>query len=443
MSEVYEYPTLDEIKLAVAEVVDTYYAQLVNYLDTKFSNVQLGFDYISGLIGSISSNLIEHRKVEDTIATINSNVLAIKSDMDCIEKAIRDLDSHLAGYYSSLADAIATKLWEKAPDDFKWFFRGWNKLMEKYFGISPQDPPGIFEDIANFFGNISNALSSIVNFFQNLWNEINTFINDPWGYLRDRIIGPIWNGLQWLGQQIYSGLQWLWDRIVDFGNWVWNALQNVGQAIYNALKGFGEWVYNALKGGIDWFMENIIKAPLRAAADTVSNAVKSVLEDALKSSGEKGEFFVLLAVPLQFLPYMAGMLAPGYIFEEVPKIIEVEGEGSAKGLASGIALKALVKPGKILEWLGKTFRTIGEKVTEGFMLGVGLNLLDPYKYLIRPVAKQFASPLYKNVLGVDAFFELPSESQLEKFMQRTLPLKILADLGANISDTTATIVDET
>jgi len=442
MSEYGSLPTIDEIKLAVADVVDSYYSQLVNYLDNKFSNMQLGFDYISGLLGSISSNLTQHRQIEDVINTASNNVLAIKQDMDCIEGAIRDFDSHLPTYYDALANKISSSIWNNAPPEFKQAFKGWNKLLAKYFGIVEPDPPGIFEDIFNFFSGISDSISSIVDFFTNLWNELENFLSNPLSWMENHILQPIWDGLEWIGGKIYDGLTWLWNKAVDLGNWIGQNLQNAGKIIYNSLKNFGIWIYNNLENEIDWFIENVFGSPLKVISDNISKITKNILKDMITSQGDKGEVYALFAIPMEALPYFAGALAPGYILEEVPKIIEVEGEASGKILSVGVALKTLLKPSKILEWTGKTFRTITEKILDGFMLGIGFNMLDPYKYLMRPIAKAFATDLYKNLFGIDAFLELPSETQIEKFVRRSLPLKILQDLGAKINKTTATITDD-
>jgi len=483
MAEEYNTLTPDEIRTIVAEVVDSYYHELVDYLSRMFREKDLHIDQVLAEAINIKFALNEHRKVESDIKETKESVIGIKQEMDCIEKAIRDLDTHLPAYYDTLAkrigeviveriDVVWQKYWENIPPYVKWYYKAHLNYLAGIWGVEiPKevltDDPGwnplqglldwlgkIADAISRFPELVTNFVNYVANFFKIawdsltgfigwIWNEVQYLSRDPLGWLRTRIVDPIWSGLTWLGERIWEGMQWLGGKLVDFGKWLWEKLQEFGATVFEAMKKVGEGLWNAFRAGAEWAWNTFFVSPYRAMIEGIKNIVREVFTEALSSGGEKGEIWIYFALPLRLMPFALPFTAPFYFISEVSEFMdEMEGEISLKLFGLGGAGKLKMKLGKLIKWLGELGKDITKKMIEGFALGLGLSLLDPLKLIIRPSARAFFTPVFNSVLGVDAFFELPSESKIDQFLQRALPHRILLALGGREVNGQIIITDE-
>jgi len=57
-------------------------------------------------------------------------------------------------------------------------------------------------EFTNALKNIPNVFKSVVDFFSRLWEELQSFVKDPIKWITEKVISPIWSGLQWIGGKL-------------------------------------------------------------------------------------------------------------------------------------------------------------------------------------------------------------------------------------------------
>lgn len=471
MSNGNECPSIEEIKQAVAEVVDEYYNELVEYLGGRFREKDLHIDQVQAVVDSVAFNLGEHRKIEDVVGRIAQDVAGIKAEMDCIEDAIRDLDAHLERHFDYLAKKIAEYYWREAPEDYVMAFKKIRNFIEQMFEVDPNGITEFFSQLGaaiggalsglgDWFGGlidwikkiaealskipdfVSEFIGTVAKFFRTVWDALTGFVKwlwdnvqelarDPWGWFKSHIVEPLWQGLQWLGARLWEGLQWVWERLVEFGRWVWEGLVGVGRAIYEAVRSALERICDIIRGAAEWLYNAFVRPSIDSVVNAFIEATKRAVRRALEESGDTGEIFIFTNISLNVFYQMLQFVAPFYFISDTSELIK-EVEAELSGAPFGVGLKGKVRAmlGRLLKWLGEMGKDAGRAVFQGFTIGLALSTLDPFRYVVRPVARAFFGPIFSAALGTDMFFELPSEGGILEFLRRALPWKILRELGA-------------
>ena len=375
---------------------------------------------IDNVIKSVSGAL---ESVVDTIVSLPQKVW---ESLVVAGQTIWDYITGLAGYiqdgFKKVSEVLegAMKALQTVGQYFTGFINAIMMLPEKLYGV--------FKTVLD---TVSGGIKTIADFFEG----VKSALEKPWEWVQENIIKPIVSGVQTIANMIMEGLHWVWDRLVDVGKWLWGAITSVANAVFEAVKGGVEAVIRAVQGAVDWLYKTFILPGMNAVLGAVRKTVQNVLLEALKSGGEKGEFWVFLAIPAQLLPYLFGFMSTNYIIEEGSEIIEeVDAELDAAPLSVGVKARIKAALGKAIKWLGKMGTDVSKAILQGFMIGIGLTALDPFKYVTRPIAKNFFSPVFEEALGIDMFFELPGREDVLKFMRLALPQKILSKLGVGAKE---------
>ena len=164
-------------------------------------------------------------------------------------------------------------IWERLPEPVKGFFSWLGELAAKA-------------------GQVLWELFTvhIPGFFRWVWEGIQAFIKDPLGFLYNNVLLPLWNGLQWLWNEIYKRLpDWVrngidmvvklfTEQIPAFLRWLWEGFQAfiqdpIGFLQKYIVQPFVDWI----KKGLQWLWEQVgnFLAALTSAMKTIADAVMS------------------------------------------------------------------------------------------------------------------------------------------------------------------------
>ncbi|MEM1820420.1 MAG: hypothetical protein QXU64_02380 [Thermofilaceae archaeon] len=201
---------------------------------------------------------------------------ALEAAGRALESLRRAIEEFMKDPWGSIVRAwqeLGRWIWERLPEPIKGFFSWLGELAAKA-------------------GQVLWELFTvhIPGFFRWVWEGIQAFIKDPLGFLYNNVLLPLWNGLQWLWNEIYKRLpDWVrngidmvvklfTEQIPAFLRWLWEGFQAfiqdpIGFLQKYIVQPFVDWI----KKGLQWLWEQVgnFLAALTSAMKTIANAVMS------------------------------------------------------------------------------------------------------------------------------------------------------------------------
>ncbi|MEM2790484.1 MAG: hypothetical protein QW075_01420 [Thermofilaceae archaeon] len=193
-----------------------------------------------------------------------------------LESLRRAIDEFMKDPWGSISRAfqeLGGWIWERLPEPVKGFLSWLGELAAKA-------------------GQVLWELFTvhIPGFFRWVWEGIQAFIKDPLGFLYNNVLLPLWNGLQWLWNEIYKRLpDWVrsgidmvvrlfTEQIPAFLRWLWEGFQAfikdpIGFLQKYIIQPFVDWI----KRGLQWLWEQVgnFLAALTGAMKTIADATMS------------------------------------------------------------------------------------------------------------------------------------------------------------------------
>lgn len=169
---------------------------------------------------------------------INAAVLVLKIILGGLWLLIRDIigPGFLWLYNHAVKPAFA---WIRNALSVSWAF-----IRDKVFGPLKQGLQWVGE-----------KFNSVKNWIVGIWNALKAGLAIGWNWIRDHVFGPVKQGLQWVGEKF--------DSIKNWALRIWNALKL------------------GLQAGWNWIRDNVLE-PLKRALDSLRdrfNSVKSKIAD--------------------------------------------------------------------------------------------------------------------------------------------------------------------
>ncbi|MEM1631892.1 MAG: hypothetical protein QXX83_07150 [Thermofilum sp.] len=201
---------------------------------------------------------------------------ALEAAGRALESLRRAIEEFMKDPWGSIVRAfqeLGRWIWERLPEPVKGFFSWLGELAAKA-------------------GQVLWELFTvhIPGFFRWVWEGIQAFIKDPLGFLYNNVLLPLWNGLQWLWNEIYKQLpDWVrngidmvvklfTEQIPAFLKWLWEGFQAfiqdpIGFLQKYIIQPFVDWI----KKGLQWLWEQVgnFLATLTSAMKTIANAMMS------------------------------------------------------------------------------------------------------------------------------------------------------------------------
>ena len=246
----------------------------------------------------------------------------------------------------------------------------------------------VWRKIIEFYGLASNFINSIVNLFTE-------FSKDPITFIREKILQPVWNVLQWFIQQLLTFPTNLINIIVNgVKNFINNTLNiikasistllDVGKSItldalsivVNVSKEFGEAISSIFK---EIFMN--IACDLRKAFTNLKDYILA------GRGGEFQAFFLpfILAIPTLTVPIVVrkGLQAIGTFLTEFTLNLGIP----------NTFWRIVFNIGGFLRTLASSIADLPQKVLEGFIWGYSLNAFETLRYVYRGTFKWLFSAI--------------------------------------------------
>ena len=367
---------------------------------------------------------------------------------------IGQLQAWLAEQLNALVSVIVTPLQEAINSIGNWLYTNIGNAIQ-----------GLVDSVVNTFNEIIKPVSDVVN---NIWTGLNTLIgaiselsstfleglsniidtvNKGFNLLGSTLTGfvnAIMNFPQWfpewfqkyIAEPISNAIQSIW--FVDVGavfnavsagvytgfTVVWNAVQgavtwlsaqviSAGKAFVEGLQGLFEQTVSVMVTFADWIRDKFIAPYFANLPQTLESSVLGVLS----TGTARGEVGVLTGVFWSMSWELFKVLAPIEVFRGLVEMVS-EIEISAKFLGAGGAGK--IKPLKILDTLATLYAELAKAFFTGAFFGLAMHMLEPYRWFIRPDAKELFDTIFKERYGIEAFFEAPSVTALRDLLRRSM-----------------------
>ncbi len=445
---------LQQLPAAVAEAAEQLLAQLQEMATGMAEALQGIADAIQQIPGIVSeaveaiaqsiSSLAEQaaKTLEGWLATVHAGLQQVMDTlaqlpqfisraMEVVEESLRNLPSIIV----SAVEDVTSWIWENLPEWARRFLEEAPKALERV-GVAltgfinailkfPEWFPSWFTEyiskpivealraaadaVLGALEGAANALASAVatavDAVRALADALAGFFTDPWRY-----IGP---ALEWLA----GGAQWLGEKLYEVGRWLFDTAVALGKGIWELVQGIVAKIADALVSAATWFYDTFLVKPLTQVADALSKTVQEVMLEALKRRGEGGELWFLLLLMAQMMARMMPVYSLPWV---IGGIFEIPAKVKLSAKPMGVGAEAEAQPTKFVQRLMDFFKEIGKHLAQGTILGMSFNIFDPYKYLIRPPAKALMDPVFMAALGVEAFFEAPTVTQMRDILRRSM-----------------------
>ncbi len=337
---------------------------------------------------------------------------ALKGLSDWIWKAIPDW---LKNSFNAIYDFFTKTL----PDFIKTLTKGTQDFIKDPLGWINRNivQPLVsgLSQIGNWIWNaipdwIKTPLTKIGEFFTDLGEKVMEFLKDPIGY--------IWNFIKTLGEKIFKEISWVVEVLREVLGSVGHKLYEILSSIGRGLWGTVQRIYSAISSWAENICKSLFVNPLETVFKKLSESLQEAFVKVLKGKEGAGEFiFIGYLIPSALIPYLSFSL-PFAVVEGLDEHLkEIEVSLEPLGLGGRIKTKLL----SIIRSITKIIKKSGDKLLEGPLLGLGLMVLEPLRYLVRPIYKQAWTPIFKKALEIDAFFEIPSFTELRDLVRRHMP----------------------
>jgi len=270
--------------------------------------------------------------------------------------------------------------------------------------------PKFFEDVRKFFEDLTRSLSTIAN-------AVSEFFRDPAKWFSEYVVKPITTALQTFALEAVTFFQDIGDRVVSFfsdiSSWVWEKLTNLAKSFIETLKNMVRGAVEFVQDLLQWFYETFVKEPFQRLTEAVKEAVRK----AMSPQQQGGEVDIAFRVFSMIFFNAWGAVAPYVIMGGLGDAV---GDLEVALEPVGIGGKWTFRPLKVVVELAKAGRDLAMNYFTGFFIGLAMNMLDPYKWIVRPMAKEFFDDIFRERYGIEAFFEMPTITQLRDIVRRAM-----------------------
>jgi len=281
------------------------------------------------------------------------------------------------------------------------------------------------------FKTVVEAFDKVREVLAGIWEGIQGFVKDPWGWLKDHILTPALDALQWLASRAWDGIKWLGEQLVGWVTAFWGTITSkTGEVASKIIAGTKDVAARVAEGIKDVF-KTVLIDPLKAMATKISQAWFEALGVA-----KGGEVSLMYDIAWRFLyEYWTSTLVlyvmvslfralGDYTVEVGPEVL-----GSSFG---GISLR--LKLSEIGNALVQGIKDFLPSFLIGSFVGIGSTLMRPveYSYRARFVANYdgVVPQMYSDVLAdeikkgaiINAFVETPGISEIKEWIRRQLVL---------------------
>jgi len=371
--------------------------------------------------------------------------------VDQVAKAPKTVKDFLEGVIGNVAAGVGGLVeWvRRGFEDVGKTIGGWFAAAREWFGEATKLLFSVGAGIQGFVNavlglpdRLKQIFEGVLKFFEDLWKGFTEFLSDPLGWLKKHVVEPAWSALTGLGAALWEGAKRAWEAIRAGASWLWDQAQALGWEIYRAVLWLvgkaGEVLRTAAElaaRALEALLAPLLK-PLEAVADKVAEYMKRTAEKALKEGRGEAWFLLTMAAgtgPLFFIPAL-----PAYALSTLPGVIKnVEAELDAAPAEVGVKAKISAALGKLASWLGEAGKDAAKYMWMSFCVGMSISAFDPVKYIIRPAAKSFFTPIMQAAYGVDAFFDRPTELQIIEWLRRCRVERFVSEVKAPNTSVTA------
>jgi len=408
---------ITNIPSSINDIVDAIKGIIPDWLEDAIKGIPKA---ISDLISALKNFF------EDPVGTLKSafeglaesiwNLLPdwLKSAIQGMQKAwntfvegLKDFLEDPAGFVKTRFEELATWIWEYLPDPIKGFFEKAGEFLTT-----------AWDTLVDFF------TVKLPNFVSWLSTEFQAFLEDPLGYLKEKVVTPLMQGFSWLWGQISSTISnliniistWLGEvvaKATQIGKSLIEKIMNLGTSIAQSLADAGKTIAQAISKVLQGLMEGIV-APLRAYLE---NALKTVLGGG-QGQGQ-GELATIFGVGIAVVPqYLTVLMLPKF-FKTLSHWarearIRLRARLAPMGVGGSIAVDIFSRLAHAFYELGDAVEDLPEKMGTGFIYGFSLMGLEPLRYPFRYAWKSWLRRLGYG----DVPFELPPLEMARNLIQR-------------------------
>jgi len=248
-------------------------------------------------------------------------------------------------------------IWEHLPSELK---HAWLDLQKA------------FDEFRKGFEWFSNKVKEFFEWLQREWQE---FTRDPWGYIKEKIIGGFWT---WLTKEAIPGLiKWFREEALP-------TIKSVLSAILQGLRDFAQELYGVIVKPLEPHLKSLFSSFYAPIVTPLTEGIVDVLYEELAPIGirrvaERGELSFVLRVPLRILLWALDKLSMLIYAESLATVLKslnirigIPGTNIQGGLDIGQAVRTLVREVKEFVRWGLF----------GAIAGVTLMVTEPLRELV-------------------------------------------------------------
>ena len=354
---------LRDLQQRISDIVSSVSDSLAALVDNMANSLINAVAETASRIGEVLSRITE------SVATITDTMIkSIKQAIDEIMEAVKNLPQ----YATTAVENIEAWIWENMPDWVKTFL---------------EEAPKALNQVATTIQGFVNAVMNIPTWIKDIANLVS------------------------------SGLQASWDQLVKFGEWLWGGLQSFATTIFDSVTAAAETLYDMITKAaskvneiVQELLGDIFTKPFKILAEKADQIIGKLFG----GGGELDVVFTLYTeIILQALPALIFVS----VLKSIAKILPTT-EISLEPL--GLGGKLRVPIGDVVATVPATALDLYLSMIAGTAVGLSMNIMTPYQYMIRPRALEALSPHFEKSYGVEAFFEIPTLTEVREMLRRAM-----------------------